>query len=558
MFGSLAPVVTSMHEPPSKVAAPKKRRFRSAARRAACGALLVPMLLVFGGFHGVAQADETASDSSPDVVAPATQVAPQTAPAAITPPGPPTEDAAAPESARAGARSFEPTLPVDPAPAPLAEAPPAVVATVAAVSPAASPDLPPVARAPGSGSTEPATSGSENLPGPAPTDGADPLTAPVVAVNGASPTATASSAATGSQPGVSPELLPIPLGAVSTSAAGDPVDSAATPARLGTSGDFAILGGSTVTNTGATTITGDVGLHPGSAVTGFAPCTPPAPANCVALTGALHVADGAALQAQSDQLTAYNALVGLESTCTPVAVELAGNTFLPGTYCSPGTFNLSAGGILMLDAQGNPDAEFIFLTGTGGTTLITGAGSQVLLVGSAQACHVYWQVASSATIGVSTAFVGTILAAQSIQLQTGATLEGRAFARTGAVTLDTNRITRGDCATTPVVTPPVTTAPGGTPTAPVVTPPVTTSPATPGVATPRNRTRNPVTARGGTPRLVSLEGTAPGPLSGRPAEDLASTGAHLQWQLLIAGAMIGVGQLMRHAARPRRSARSTT
>ncbi|MDQ3574635.1 MAG: ice-binding family protein, partial [Actinomycetota bacterium] len=189
-----------------------------------------------------------------------------------------------------------------------------------------------------------------------------------------------------------------------------------------------------------------MGLHPGSE----APCTAPAPANCVVLNGDLYVSDaeGVALRAKNDLITAYDNLLAERASCGPlVAVELAGKTYLPGVYCSPGTFGLSAGGILTLDAMGNPDAEFIFLTGAGGSTLITGAGSQVLFIGGAQACNVYWQVASSATIGVGTAFAGNILAMESIQLETGATLEGRALARTSAVTLDTNTITRADCAT---------------------------------------------------------------------------------------------------------------
>jgi len=262
--------------------------------------------------------------------------------------------------------------------------------------------------------------------------------------------ATRSQAAGAPPPLVSIDTLTAALdGAIGTllPVAAGTSQAAATPALLGTAGNFAIIGASTITNTGLSTISGDVGLSPGSAVTGFAPCTPPAPANCVALTGALHVADGVALQAQTDQLTAYNSLVGQESSCTRIDVELAGRTYLPGTYCSAGTFNLSAGGILTLNAQGNPDAQFIFLTGAGGSTLITGAASQVLVTGSAQACNVYWQVASSATIGVATRFVGHILASQSIQLQTGATLQGSAFAQKGAVTLDTNTINRSDCST---------------------------------------------------------------------------------------------------------------
>ena len=217
--------------------------------------------------------------------------------------------------------------------------------------------------------------------------------------------------------------------------------AAVPPARLGLAGNFAILAGSTVTNTGPTTITGDVGLHPGSAVTGFPPCTPP---NCVTLTGTLHATDGVALPAKNTLVTAYHNLLAETTRCTDVGVELGGSRLIPGVYCSP-TFGLT--GTLILDALGDPDAEFIFLTGAGGSTLITSVGSSVSLIGGAQACNVYWQVASSATIGVGTAFVGNVLALESISMQTGATLQGRALARTSAVTLDTNTITRADCET---------------------------------------------------------------------------------------------------------------
>jgi len=269
--------------------------------------------------------------------------------------------------------------------------------------------------------------------------------------------------------------------------------------NLGTAASFAVIGGTTITNTGQSTITGDVGLSPGSSVTGFAPCTPPAPANCVAQTGALHVADAAALQAKSDQLIAYNDLVSRQSTCTMVNVELAGQTFLPGTYCSPGTFNLSAGGIVTLNANGDPAAEFIFLTGAGGSTLITGANSKVLVTNGAAACHVYFQVASSATIGVGTAFIGHILAATSIQVQTGATLQGSAFAQTGAVTLDTNTITNAACDAGPIVNTTTSTTAGPTTTT-TTTAPATTTTTVPGGTT--------TTAPGGSAGAATTTGAA--------------------------------------------------
>ena len=201
---------------------------------------------------------------------------------------------------------------------------------------------------------------------------------------------------------------------------------------LGTANTFAVLAGSTVTNTGPSVIGGDVGLDPGSAVTGF----PPGIINA----GTLHVADAVALQAKSDLTTAYNDAAGRSSTAT-ISSDLAGRTLTSGVYTSASSLGLS--GDLTLDAQGDPSAVFIFQAGT---TLTTGSGARVTLIGGAQACNVFWQVGSSATIGTGSQFVGVIMALDSISLTTGATLQGSALARNGAVTLDTNTITRATCA----------------------------------------------------------------------------------------------------------------
>jgi hypothetical protein len=208
--------------------------------------------------------------------------------------------------------------------------------------------------------------------------------------------------------------------------------SAQAPVGLGTTDSFAVLAGSTVTNTGPSVISGSVGLDPGSAVTGFPPG--------LVLAGTTHVSDGVALQAKNDLITAYNDAAGRSSTAT-ISGDLAGRTLTPGVYTSASSLGLS--GALTLDAQGNPSAVFVFQAGS---TLIVGSGSQVNLIGGAQACNVYWQVGSSATIGTGAAFVGNILALTSISMTTGATLNGRALARNGAVTLDTNTITRSTCA----------------------------------------------------------------------------------------------------------------
>ena len=201
---------------------------------------------------------------------------------------------------------------------------------------------------------------------------------------------------------------------------------------LGTASSFAVLAGSTVTNTGPSVISGNVGLDPGSAVTGF----PPGIVNA----GTIHVTDAVALQAQNDLTTAYNDAAGRSSTAS-ISSDLAGRTLTSGVYTSATSLGLS--GNLTLDAQGDPNAVFIFQAGS---TLTAGSGSLITLIGGAQACNVFWQVGSSATIGTGSQFVGNILALTSISMTTGATLDGSALARNGAVTLDTNTITRATCA----------------------------------------------------------------------------------------------------------------
>ncbi|MEJ7764895.1 MAG: ice-binding family protein [Acidimicrobiales bacterium] len=326
---------------------------------------------------------------------------------------------------------------------------------------------------------------------------------------------------------------------------------------MATADQFAVLADETITNIGPTTITGDVGLHPGSEVTNFPPCTPP---NCVTLTGELHVADAVALQAQLDLVTAYNGLLA-QSPCTSVDVELAGDLYIPGVYCSPGTFNLAVGGIVTLDALGNPDAQFIFLTGANGSTLVTEAGSQVLLIGSAQACNVYWQVASSATIGVASAFVGNILAAESIQLLTAATLQGSALAQNGSVTLDNNTITQGPCATR--VSPPVNNPPVVTP--PVSTPPVRNQPGGGSSGSPGTRiTTTALTTTALTTTGLTTTGLTTTGLTTTTSETgfteqarltnsgLAATGVSVRTELLLAGIAIILGSLLLLLSRLRR------
>ena len=199
---------------------------------------------------------------------------------------------------------------------------------------------------------------------------------------------------------------------------------------LGSAANFDVLAGSTVTNTGPTVITGgDLGLSPGSAVTGFPPGTLTSPA-------VMHVTDPIAAQAQLDLTTAYLYIAGLPGGAV-LPGDMSGLTFTPGLYKTSSTVMLSAGNVT-LDALGNPNAVFIFQVGS---TLTTLGSTQVVLAGGAQAKNVYWQVGSSATLGTNSSFQGTILALQSITLDTGATLVGRALARNGAVSLDSNPVT---------------------------------------------------------------------------------------------------------------------
>jgi hypothetical protein len=209
---------------------------------------------------------------------------------------------------------------------------------------------------------------------------------------------------------------------------------------LGSAASFSVLGGETVTNTGPTTMFGDLGLSPGSSVTG-------APH----VLGQTHVDDAVAIGAKNALTTAYNDAAS-RPTNGSAGTDLAGQTFSPGVRTASSSLLLSSGSVT-LDAQGDPNAVFIFQIGS---TLITGSSTTVLLVNGAQACNVFWKVGSSATLGTSTRFVGTIMASASITANTAATIHGRLLAQTGAVTLDTNTITTSNCASS------VTGSGGGT------------------------------------------------------------------------------------------------
>ena len=225
--------------------------------------------------------------------------------------------------------------------------------------------------------------------------------------------------------------------------------SAAGPVDLGTAASFAVIGGQTVTNTGPTVITGDLGVSPGTAITGFSPGI---------VIGSVHAADAVAEQAQVDLTTAYETAAGLAPTAN-IAGDLGGLTFTSGVYAASSSIGLT--GTLTLDAQGDEDAVWVFQVGS---TLTTASASQVSLINGAQSCNVYWQIGSSATLGTNSTFVGSILALTSVTVTTGATIDGRALARNGQVTLDTNVITRSDCAAAPGPTPTPTPTPTASPT----------------------------------------------------------------------------------------------
>lgn len=225
--------------------------------------------------------------------------------------------------------------------------------------------------------------------------------------------------------------LSVMMAAPATSMAAEPT------VDLGSTASFAILAGQTITNTGPTTINGDVGLSPGTEFTGQASVT---------LNGALHLTDTVASVAKTDLLAAYNDAAGRALTPGPLQpVDLGGLTLGPGVYSSGDVLGIT--GTLTLDAGGDPNAVFIFKSTE---TLITAPNSRVVLTNGARFCRVFWVVPSSATLGTNSQFVGHIFALTSIAAQTGATVQGQLLAQNGAVTLDSNTITNGLCAEQPV------------------------------------------------------------------------------------------------------------
>jgi hypothetical protein len=225
------------------------------------------------------------------------------------------------------------------------------------------------------------------------------------------------------------------------------VSMAATAPGLGAAQSFAVLGAETVTNTGDTVVNGDLGVYPGLAVTGFDDPDGPGIVN-----GEIHLGDATALQAQSDALTAYNALSAQGCDDTLANQELGGRILTPGVYCLSTTAQLT--GELTLDALGDPFAVFIFRIGT---ALTTASDSSVTFLNDFATCNVFWQAGSAATLGTDTDFVGTLITmTESITLNDGATVSGRLLALNAAVTLINNVITTTTC---PLVSTPIDVTP---------------------------------------------------------------------------------------------------
>ena len=213
---------------------------------------------------------------------------------------------------------------------------------------------------------------------------------------------------------------------------------AARAVGLGTADSFVVLAGAGVTNTGATTLNGDIGTFPTTAITGIGTMT---------INGTNHAGDSVTQNAKNDLVTAFGAVASQSSTQT-ISADLGGSTLVSGVYSSASSLGLT--GTLTLDASGDPSAVFIFQAGS---TLTTASNSQVSLINGAQACNVFWEIGSSATLGSGSSLMGNLLALTDITLNTGAGVSGRVLARDGAVTLDANTISRPGCATASSGTP---------------------------------------------------------------------------------------------------------
>ena len=270
--------------------------------------------------------------------------------------------------------------------------------------------------------------------------------------------------------------------------------------QLGTAANYSVLGGSTVTNTGNSVLNRSLGLSPGTSITGF----PPGVVNPPATTDQTNAA---AQQAQAALTAAYGDAAGRPTNATTTA-DLGNLILVGGVYSASSKAPLSLTGNLTLDGQGDPNSVFVFQTDS---TLTTASGSVVSLIGGAQACNVFWQVGSSATLGTGSTFVGNILALTSITVTNGVTVQGRALARNGAVTLDNDTFTALSCAQAVPVT--TTTTLAGTTTTTLAGTTTTTG----GGTSVTTAAGNPATTAAGNPATpTNGGGGGPGPVTSLP------------------------------------------
>jgi len=325
--------------------------------------------------------------------------------------------------------------------------------------------------------------------------------------------------------------------------AGTAANAANPTVGLGTAATYSILAGTpSITNTGATTIDRDVGIHPAASITGFPPGI---------IAGAVHAGDGVALQAKSDLVIAYDDAAGRTGSVV-AGGTLGGKTLVGGVY-NAGGVTLGLTGTLTLDGQNDPNSVWIFQATS---DLVTASTSSVVFINGGSPCNVFWQVTSSATLGSGSSFVGTILAMTSITLDSAVNVQGRALARNGTVTLINDHFVTSTCSAAPVVVipptrPPFTIAPGATPT-PVPAPITTFTPApavTPTVApaaTPTTTAASsvtPTTAPTAAP-IAAVPTAAPAAIAGTQALPSTSTSDPSDPLTILGVALAGVGIIL--------------
>jgi type VI secretion system secreted protein VgrG len=298
---------------------------------------------------------------------------------------------------------------------------------------------------------------------------------------------------------------------------------------LGSAATYSILAGTpSITNTGATTIDRDVGIHPAASITGFPPGI---------IAGAVHAGDAVALQAKSDLVIAYDDAAGRTGSVV-AGGTLGGQTLVGGVY-NAGGVTLDLTGTLTLNGQNNPNSVWIFQASS---DLVTASTSSVVFINGGSPCNVFWQVTSSATLGSGSSFVGTILAMTSITLDSAVTVQGRALARNGTVTLINDHFMTSACNAAPVVVvpptrPPFTASPSAAPTA---TP--TVAPAATPIATAASSV-GPTTAPTAAP-IAAVPTAAPAAVAGTQGLPSTSTGDPSGPLTMLGVALTGIGILL--------------